>query len=103
MSSLLELLARFQAGEEEIAALCERERPNTDDNARLEYAVARVYEQGVQAQEIITALQRIDRRGLERYLSLTGVSDLDRQAYLGALTLQNLPHQVTIVKPSGQR
>jgi spermidine synthase len=68
-ATIPQLLAVLQAGEHEIAELCGAERPNTDDNARLEYAVARVYEQGAQGKEMTAALNRIDRRGLSRYLA----------------------------------
>lgn len=85
VDSVPSLLSRLLAGDTEIAVLRGDESPNTDDNARLEYTVARVYELGSHGQEMMSALRRLDRRGLSRYLNFNGVSEARRETSLRAL------------------
>lgn len=83
--SMARLLARLQAGDAEVETLIAGERPNTDDNARLEYTVARVYELGAQGPEMNAALKQINTSALARYLAFGGLPDATRQAALRAL------------------
>lgn len=81
------LAARIALGSEELPAFCKGESPNTDDNARLEFAAARANElesYAAAGQAALTAARPVDPF---KYIDLSGLPAADRSAFRQDLLL----------------
>jgi len=83
--SVPRLVARLVLGAEELPAFCGREAPNTDDNARLEFAAARAYELYSFSAEGRAAFTEARPADPLKYADLSGLSPAEQTAFRQAV------------------
>lgn len=89
------LAVRIAMNTDEIAAFCAGERPNTDDNARMEFAVASAYELQNYSDDMKKAILAVRRQDPLSSVDMTGLSREQSDAFRAqwVLAAQEREHQ----------